>query len=99
MVTVGYGDLTPQNKYEAIVVIIVEILGTSLFGYMINIIGITLSELKNRNEALEKEVTMADKISKCFSIKDDLAYRLKSFLRNNYKVDSSFSIVEEKKLL
>jgi|JI6StandDraft_1071083.scaffolds.fasta_scaffold09898_4 hypothetical protein len=43
MVTVGYGDITPQNKYEVCVVIVVEILGTSIFGYMINIIGMTLS--------------------------------------------------------
>jgi len=49
MVTVGYGDITPQNKYEVGVVIIVEILGTSIFGYMINIIGMTLSELKTRH--------------------------------------------------
>jgi hypothetical protein len=53
MVTVGYGDITPQNKYEAVVVIVVEILATSIFGYMINIIGMTLTELKSRNEALE----------------------------------------------
>jgi hypothetical protein len=43
MVTVGYGDITPQNKYEIMVVIVVEIMGASIFGYMINIIGITLS--------------------------------------------------------
>lgn len=74
--------------------IVVEILGASIFGYMINIIGMTLSELKNRNEALEKEITITDKISKCFAVNDDLTYRLKSFLRNNYKVDSSFSIAD-----
>jgi hypothetical protein len=99
MVTVGYGDITPQNEYEVAVVIVVEIIGTSIFGYMINIIGMTLSELKNRDESLEKEITITDKISRCFAVKDDLTYRLKSFLRNNYKVDSSFSIAEEMKLL
>lgn len=99
MVTVGYGDITPQNNLEVIIVIIVEILGTSIFGYMINIIGMTLSEMKSKDEALEKELTITDKMSKCFSIKDDLTYRLKSFLKNNHKVDSSFSIAEEKKLI
>lgn len=52
MATVGYGDITPQNKYEVITVIVVEILATSIFGYMINIIGMTLNEMKSRNEAL-----------------------------------------------
>lgn len=99
MVTVGYGDITPQNKYEVSVVIAVEILGTSIFGYMINIIGMTLSELKSRDEALEKEMTIADKISKCFSIKDDLTYRLKNFLKNNHKADESFSLQDETRLI
>jgi hypothetical protein len=94
MVTVGYGDITPQNKYEAIVVMIIEILGASIFGYMINIIGMTLALLKERNEALEAELTITEKISKCFNLEDDLTYRIKSFLRNNHKVDASFSLGE-----
>lgn len=49
LVTVGYGDITPQNRYEVVVVIIVELVGISFFGYMINIIGMTLSEIKSRN--------------------------------------------------
>lgn len=40
MVTVGYGDLTPQNHYEVIMVMIVQLIGTAVFGYMINVIGI-----------------------------------------------------------
>ena len=46
IVTVGYGDITPQNKYEVLVVIFVEIIGTSIFGYMINVIGMSLTEMK-----------------------------------------------------
>lgn len=66
---------------------------------MINIIGMTLTELKAKNEALETELTITDKISKCFNIQDDLTYRIKSFLKNNHKVDSSFSLLEETKLI
>lgn len=43
MVTVGYGDLTPNNFFEAIIVTLIEIVGTAIFGYMINVIGITVN--------------------------------------------------------
>lgn len=46
IVTVGYGDITPQNEWEIIVTICVELSGSALFGYLINVIGITMAELK-----------------------------------------------------
>lgn len=49
MVTVGYGDLTPNNYIEAIVVTMIEAVGTAIFGYMINVIGITVNEIQKKN--------------------------------------------------
>lgn len=46
IVTVGYGDISPQNEYEVMVTMFVEIIGSALFGYLINIIGVTMAELK-----------------------------------------------------
>ena len=46
IVTVGYGDITPQNNAEVCVVIVIELFGTALFGYIINIVGMTMTELK-----------------------------------------------------
>jgi hypothetical protein len=49
MVTVGYGDLTPNNFIEAIVVTMIEVVGTAIFGYMINVIGLTVNEIQKKN--------------------------------------------------
>lgn len=46
IVTVGYGDITPQNEYEVLVTMFVEIAGTALFGYLINVIGVAMADLK-----------------------------------------------------
>jgi hypothetical protein len=46
IVTVGYGDITPQNEYEVIVTIFTELIGCAVFGYLLNVIGITMTELK-----------------------------------------------------
>jgi hypothetical protein len=50
IVTVGYGDLTPQNYIEVLFVMVVQLIGTAVFGYMINVIGITVDEIKKKNE-------------------------------------------------
>ena len=49
MVTVGYGDLTPQIYIEVIFVMFIQLFGTAVIGYMINVIGITLDEIKKKN--------------------------------------------------
>ena len=43
IVTVGYGDITPQNEYEILVTICIEVVGAAVFGYIINIIGVTMA--------------------------------------------------------
>jgi hypothetical protein len=35
---------------------------------------------------------------KCLSLTDDVAYRLSSFLKNNQKADTYFSIKDEKRI-
>jgi hypothetical protein len=46
IVTVGYGDITPTNECEIFVTILVQLSGSAVFGYLINIIGMTMGELK-----------------------------------------------------
>lgn len=46
MATVGYGDFTPVQLYEVIVVSLIQLFGSALFGYMINVMGITVAEIK-----------------------------------------------------
>lgn len=46
MVTVGFGDISPKQYIELIVVSLVELVGTAFFGYMINVIGLTVVEIK-----------------------------------------------------
>lgn len=45
MVTVGYGDITPQTSKEIIYVLFMTIISTGVFGYAINIIGSIFREI------------------------------------------------------
>lgn len=44
--TVGYGDIHGTNEIEFLASIVVEIIGAALVGYMINVIGMTLNDMK-----------------------------------------------------
>ena len=48
---------------------------------------------------MDNELSVADKICKCFNISSDLAYRVKNYLSNNHKVDRSFSLQEEAQVI
>lgn len=45
LTTVGFGDITPGNKYEAFLVSFLEVLCCAVFGYCINYIGSLVSVL------------------------------------------------------
>lgn len=45
MITVGYGDITPQNVYEQIYTIVMMAMAGGVFGYSLNTIGQVVDEV------------------------------------------------------
>ena len=45
MLTVGYGDITPQNNKEIVVCVISVVLGCVVYAFNISTIGIILQDL------------------------------------------------------
>lgn len=62
MVTVGYGDLAPNNYAEAMIVTMIQIVGAATFGYMINVIGITVNEIQKNKLSLEEQQSTLNKL-------------------------------------
>ena len=46
--TVGYGDITPQNNYEVLLVISCILIGCGVYAYFINKIGMILEQLNQK---------------------------------------------------
>ena len=46
MITVGYGDITPQTSNEKIFVIIITLISCGMFGYSMNIVGSIFQEMR-----------------------------------------------------
>lgn len=53
MVTVGYGDIIPQNTYEVFFVSCAISSGSMVFGYCLNRIGSTLTKIDERDQELK----------------------------------------------
>lgn len=73
--TIGYGDITPQDEAEVLIVILIEIVGTSLlivgvlsFGYLLNEMGHTLSKMRSKQEELEKDLQTVSKMAKYYNL-------------------------------
>ena len=48
MITVGYGDITPQNNYERLCANLSMFLACGVFAFSFNSIGLMLSNLNSR---------------------------------------------------
>jgi len=53
IVTVGYGDITPQNEYERLFTIVFMLIATAVFGYTMNTVSTIIGEL-NEDRAQAK---------------------------------------------
>jgi len=53
MITVGYGDITPQTSKEIIYVLFMTLLSTGTFAYSINTIGAIFREMSVKKSDLK----------------------------------------------
>ncbi len=44
MVTIGYGDITPKNDVEKIYAIFKMLIGSGMFNYSINVMGVIITD-------------------------------------------------------
>lgn len=98
ILTVGYGDISPRNYAEVIVITLIEIFGNEMayvgiisFAYFINEIGYSLSAMRKTNESIEKDLMVIQKIKKWYQLDEELAKRARSHIINNKATDSQLS--------
>jgi len=50
MITVGYGDITPVNPLEKVVVVFLTLISCGVFAYSINQIGSIINNITKKRE-------------------------------------------------
>jgi len=53
MITIGYGDITPQTTVERFYVTVIALLGSCVFSYIVNTIGSIFQEISNKEAAFK----------------------------------------------
>jgi potassium voltage-gated channel Eag-related subfamily H protein 1/potassium voltage-gated channel Eag-related subfamily H protein 5 len=56
MITVGFGDISPVNYKEIIVVGLIEIISSIVLAYNISEVGSIVSSIRKNSEALERKL-------------------------------------------
>ncbi|CAD8207933.1 unnamed protein product [Paramecium octaurelia] len=85
MVTVGYGDITPQNYIEMILCVIIMFLSCGVYAYSLNTIGQIISILNHESDRLERSFKTLNKYFRQHNIKDELQSRIKNYLEYKLK--------------
>ena len=64
MMTVGFGDVLPGNPREVIITSFLEMFSCILLGYNISEIGHLISQLREKNEIVNRKIAIFDRMVK-----------------------------------
>lgn len=99
MLTVGYGDITPQNNKEIIVCVISVVLGCVVYAFNISTIGIILQDLNKENAEFKHHINVINGFMKRKNINGDLQMRVREYLRFIWKEEKTQNIEKEQKII
>ncbi|KAL4486830.1 hypothetical protein ABPG72_006662 [Tetrahymena utriculariae] len=99
MTTVGFGDITPKNGHEAVIVIISMIIACGVFAYTFNLIGSIVSEMNRRQEEFKIRMKKVYTYLSNRNVDQDLKYQVLKFLEFKYNNENTLSQEEEEGIL
>ena len=99
LITVGYGDITPQNQYEVLFTVFVILIGCGTFAYGINSIGSTFNILRKKEQDFNREAKILNKFMQRNNLDPDLRARLREYFRYISKEAASADLENEQAIL
>ncbi|CAD8110887.1 unnamed protein product [Paramecium sonneborni] len=80
MITVGYGDITPQNHIEAFSCIFLMLLSCAVFTFSLNQVGTIVQNINKQKRQFQEMVRILTSYMQQHSIPDQLQSRARSYL-------------------
>ena len=99
MMTVGYGDITPQNENEIVICMVSIILGCAVYAYNINSIGMILQDLNKENAEFAHKINVINQFMSRKNINKDLQMRIREYLRFIWKEENTQNLEDEQKVI
>jgi hypothetical protein len=69
MITVGYGDIQPQNDLEILTCIFTMLIGCGVFAYSVNNIGSIIQDFFKEEEEIKSKLYVINKFMKRKNVK------------------------------
>ncbi|CAD8172446.1 unnamed protein product [Paramecium pentaurelia] len=85
MVTVGYGDVTPQNIYEVICAIIMIFFASVVFAFSINAIGVIFSNIDLQKQYYKRNLILINQYMNTNEVSSQLQSRVRNYLKYYYE--------------
>ncbi|CAK83453.1 unnamed protein product (macronuclear) [Paramecium tetraurelia] len=89
MVTIGYGDITPQNHIEIIFTSIMILISSCVYAYLMNSIGILVKHINDTKFKYRKQIAIVSSYMKKNNVNPLLQARVKNFLQLNIQNDKN----------
>lgn len=87
--TVGYGDVPPQTEWERLFLIFAMFIGAGVFAFVLGNVCDVVTSLNMRDNDFESLMDTANLFVADTGLDDDLAHRVRAFLRNRRLTSAS----------
>ena len=85
LLTVGYGDITPQNQYEKLFCIFLLLVGCFLYSYLIILGSVIFGEKERKIQIIEGRKKILNELNKDHKLNEDLISKLnRIIMTKNY---------------
>lgn len=94
MISIGYGDITPQNKYEISYTITIQFISCLVYAYSLNQIWGIIQQLYSKKQQIQHRITVMNTYMRDKKISSELKSKIKAYLLHFYHTKN----VREKQL-
>ncbi len=84
MLTVGYGDVVPKNRYEVLFDIVAEFTSCLVFAYSVNKIWEIKNELNDKKEKYQRKSNLINRFMRDKNVKSELRGKVNAYLVHFY---------------
>ncbi|KAL4503286.1 hypothetical protein ABPG72_000892 [Tetrahymena utriculariae] len=99
MITVGYGDITPQNSYEVLLSLFTLFIACCVFAYTVNSIGYIINEIQQKNTLNKQKSNIIFNYMKQKNISRDMQYEVQQYLKYIWKGTDERNTEQEEKII
>lgn len=95
IVTVGYGDIYPENEIEVLVAIFIILVGCGVFAYSLNSIGEIINDMTRDENEFRFYMRKLNIFLRNKSVSSELQLKIRKYLEYVWKEDENVKEIEE----